>query len=184
MGSANLTERPSFDVRYNRAVKAAQREAANRHPTMWAWKGAGHAAEGSAGLMCHRAPSPLTTATTPAQRNSAQLGHPRPGPRDLPGALTLLGLARGAVPACGSQVCQQGKKLWEEESRWHGIKGDVKETDRIFSAATQRGELEPCHDPLRRGGGVTQICKSPAAWTKVKQLSRSVCKHLLDSHSH
>lgn len=157
MGSANLTERASFDLRYNRAIKAAQREAANRHLSTWAWKGAGHAAEGSAGLSSNRVDVPQGTVPTdysnyPGTAELCITRAPVPGAAGPPGGSHGAGAGRGAVPACGSQVCQQGKKLWEEESRWDGIKGDVKETDRILSAAMERGELDPCYDPLRRGG--------------------------------
>lgn len=54
LGSADLTERLSFDFRYKRPMKAAETEAANRHISIWAQKGAGYTAEGSAGLTSNR----------------------------------------------------------------------------------------------------------------------------------
>lgn len=80
-----------------------------------------------------------------AQHNYAggRVGPPRPGAAGPPDAPCRAGAGGHGVPACGSWVCQQGKELWKEESRWHSIKGEVKDTDRIFSEAIQRGELQP-----------------------------------------
>lgn len=97
LGSANLTERASFDLRYNGAVKAAQREAANRHLSMRAWKGAGHAAEGSAGLTSNRADVPQGTVPTdysnyPGAGELCITRAPAPGAAGSPGGSHVAGV--------------------------------------------------------------------------------------------
>lgn len=86
------------------------------------------------GLMCHWAQSPLTAANTPGER----AGTPRTGAAGPPDAPHRAGADRGAVPGCGSWVCQQ---LWKD--RWHSIQGYVN----TFSEPVQTRVLKPPAGP-------------------------------------
>ena len=85
---------------YKRAIKAAQMEAANRHISMWAWKGAGYTSEGSAGPISNRADVLQGTVCTDCSSypwHSITMleggqGHPGLGPRDRLVPLMELGL--------------------------------------------------------------------------------------------